>query len=1100
MRKILHLTLLSCLFTSSVAFSKSSLHQDVRRVILLLKEPPLCSQALDSRGKSLYKGFTTLQEDCKKELIQRRAKIRSNQLDFEAKLKALAPGAAVKRRFTGLINGMSIDLPAESEDAIRSMPEVLAVAPNRKYHLCLTRSNELMNMSAVWQASGGQEEAGKGIKIGIMDTGVDSTHIVFGSTGYEYPEGYPLGDADFTTPKVIVARVFPYKGDAAKASTPRDRDGHGTHVASCAAGNANVESPLGLMSGVAPKAYIGNYKIFTTEHAHSEQIISALEACVEDGMDIVNMSFADEYYIDELFDPEAIAIKNAIRAGLVLVAAAGNYGQKEAIYFPGQIPEVITVGSLGNSHTGENPTDNSIAYLNAYADGEKILEDEVVILAQDPDYFTEPLIGTFPLVDADHLDGGSYGGSKDGLVCEELPSESIDGDWALIQRGDCTFTSKINSVQSAGGSGALIYNSSTAPEGPDEPLQKPSSPDTYLPSYHISRNAGLLIKDAIQDSNLVEIEILAPPPTETNQRAFGLSSFSSTGPSLSYTIKPELTAIGEGSFAATQNDFPGEFQSLPSGDYLLSTYFTISGFTFFNGTSFSAPRVAGAAAVIKQNHPDWSPEEIKAALVLAADRPATIASKSSMERGGGHVNPARAIQIPIIANPSTLSFGCQSTAGEASLEKSVVIKNISDQTQSMFLSLEFDDTPRIASYNLSQDAASLSAGDAAEIQIQIQASPPSTFSQAEDFSGDLVIQVEGLEEPLRLPIWARIVHAPEPAGSVLLVDDDGGASYEDSYESAIQQAGYDWTTWDVHLFDQYPTQDYMQSFDSVVWFMSTNSLYSNDSESTANTMNHRTRFHIELTRYLSLGGKMILSGMDWSDAQEDSTLAKQVWHITEFEHDPYVSYDPVTGAILRQNIEMLVSADSGNPIAAGLDSLTVQFDDDLPNMTDLLTIDDSGFAQAALHSTERESGIVGITIDANSYRAVFFSFPLERISGEGMNLLIKNSLDWMLDDPKQAFSLQSITPAAQNDNSMPSAATLLVDGVNFQVGYTVLLNDQLMQIDSINLDGEIEIEIPAGLTEGIYDITVISPDGQTATLTQGYQVGNPTTVDNWSLY
>ncbi|MGC9329128.1 MAG: protease inhibitor I9 family protein, partial [Candidatus Hinthialibacter sp.] len=163
MRKIFQLTLLSCLFASSIALSKSSHQPEVRRVILLFKEPPLCSQALDSRGKSLYKGFTTLTEDGRRELIQHRAKIQSKQSDFESRLKIIAPGASVKRRFTGLINGMSMDLLEESEDAIRSMPEVLSISPNRRYHLCLTRSNEIMKMPEAWQACGGQQEAGKGV-------------------------------------------------------------------------------------------------------------------------------------------------------------------------------------------------------------------------------------------------------------------------------------------------------------------------------------------------------------------------------------------------------------------------------------------------------------------------------------------------------------------------------------------------------------------------------------------------------------------------------------------------------------------------------------------------------------------------------------------------------------------------------------------------------------------------------------------------------------------------------------------------------------------------------------------------------------------------
>ncbi|UCF16186.1 MAG: S8 family serine peptidase, partial [Phycisphaerales bacterium] len=219
------------------------------------------------------------------------------------------------------------------------MPQVLSIVPNRRYDLSLTRSNNLMNAPLAWQLAGGQELAGQGIKIGIIDTGIDHTHVMFDDAEFELPQGYPLGDTDFTNKKVIVARVLTKSGDSPEDSTPRDRNGHGTHVASCAAGNSNTLSPLGSISGLAPRAHLGNYKVFTGEFTTLEQIVAALEACVEDGMDVVNLSLGAEAYINTVLDPEALAIRNAIKAGVVVVAAAGNSGRSETIGSPGQIPE-----------------------------------------------------------------------------------------------------------------------------------------------------------------------------------------------------------------------------------------------------------------------------------------------------------------------------------------------------------------------------------------------------------------------------------------------------------------------------------------------------------------------------------------------------------------------------------------------------------------------------------------------------------------------------------------------------------------------------------------------------------------------------------------
>ncbi|MHC4496558.1 MAG: S8 family serine peptidase, partial [Planctomycetota bacterium] len=368
-------------------------------------------------------------------MTRRRIEMEDKLSRFENRLRRLSPDIVPRRRFTGLLNGLSLEMPRRMESRIRSMPEVLSIVPNRKYNYSLTRSNDLMNAPLAWQLTGGPALAGQGIKIGIIDTGIDHTHVMFDDEGYELPEGFPLGDTNFTNNKIIVARVFTRNGDSLEDSTPRDRNGHGTHVASCAAGNPDTVSPLGPVSGFAPNAYLGNYKVFTGEFTTLEQIISALEACVEDGMDVVNLSLGSESYIHVLLDPEALAIRNAINAGVVVVAAAGNSGRPETIGSPGQIPEVITVGSLTNSHNGGNAGAIDIAMMNVYADGAQIVTDEEIVLAPDPAFFSLPLLGRFELVDAEALVSQGLGGSRDGLVCESLPLGSAADKWVLVERG-----------------------------------------------------------------------------------------------------------------------------------------------------------------------------------------------------------------------------------------------------------------------------------------------------------------------------------------------------------------------------------------------------------------------------------------------------------------------------------------------------------------------------------------------------------------------------------------------------------------------------------------------------------------------------------------
>ncbi len=1090
MRKKVFVFLLCCLFAANNNYAGFLNQQNVRSFIVVLKEPSLSRCAFDEQGNCLYKGISTRENRHIEQVIKRRLELEYKLSCFEKRLRRISPDIILRRRFTGLLNGLSLEMPDGVASRIRSMPEVLAIVPNRKYDYFLTKSNDLMNAPLAWQLSGGETRAGQGIKIGIIDTGIDHTHVMFNDEGYELPPGFPLGDTAFANNKIIVARVFTKGGDSIEDSTPRDQDGHGTHVASCAAGSLNTISPLGLISGFAPNAYLGNYKVFTDDFTTLEQIISALEACVEDGMDIVNLSLGSEAYINTLLDPEALAIKNAIKAGVVVVAAAGNSGEPETIGSPGQIPEVITVGSLTNAHNGRNSGDMSVAMMNVYADGRQILTEEEIILATDPDLFSSPLLGRFQLIDADNFDSRSFGGNQDGLVCEGLPSGSAQNKWVLIQRGICTFTTKIDNVQEAGGWGTLIYNNSDAVEGPEEPLRTPSVPGTEIPSYFMSRNVGLLIKDALHSLRVVEVEFYAPEPLETEQTALELSTFSSLGPSLSYSVKPEIVAIGEGSYAATQNDLPGEFQF----NFFEYTSFDLSGFSFSSGTSFSSPRVAGAAALVKQMNPSWTPEDIKSAIVISAERPLNFSSLSGMERGGGHINPGEAMGLPLIITPPILSWANVLIDEVTEFERTIRLRNVSEQFQSVRLSMELSNNERIQSVDILPNRADLAPSDHIDILFKLKFNPPAQLGGTEDISGDVTIDIESQPEALRVPVWARIMKVPPPQASVLLIDDDGGDSIESQYIRAINLAGYDATLWDVGKLNVYPSVQYMQNFQLVSWFLASTSLF-NITDNKVLPFNDRIRFNVALTEYLALGGRLLVSGMDWSDQQENTLFGQQVLHILEFKHDPFVVYSD-SGEVLSQETTLDIFVVTDSPIGQGIPDLSAKFDSDLPNMTDVLVLDLSAVAKPALVTNQNPEDVIGITVETGSYRAVFFSFPLERISNDGMDKIVQNSLNWLTNGPRKLLSIRSVEPEIQNDNSVPLAVTLTVEGINFLVGHDIFLNDIPVEITAIDMKGSLEILVPAGLPQGLYDITLRSPDGQSTTASEAFEVEDPNLIQD----
>ncbi len=1093
MRFRLFLTLLSCFFLIGECLASPVSGDRNLDLILVLEGPPVSAVASSAPGPSLYKGIRTKKQARVSHLLEHRASLERQQDQVVRRLTALSPQVHVLRRFTGLLNGVAVRVPPDFRDQIARWPEVVAIAPSRRHKLFLNESNPLMNAPEAWQAVGGDTRAGEGIKIAVVDTGIDATHPMFEDDGFEAPEGFPMGDSEFTNNKVIVARVFGAFNDAPEDSTPRDQDGHGTHSAACAAGNLNTPSPLGPISGVAPQAYLGNYKIFTNEFAATDQIIDALEAAVEDGMDIINMSLGSEEYVETPLDPEALAIRNAIASGVVLVAAAGNEGRTESIGSPGQIPEVITVGSVSNGHAGSGPSDRTEASMNVYVDGERVIADEQVILGEDGDYLSDPVAGRFSIVDADNLDGDGYGGEDDGAVCEDLPPESATGKWVLVQRYDCTFSSKIDRVQAAGGLGALIYNSADADGGSNIPVQFPSVPGTTLPSYFIARDAGLEIKEFLRQADTVEVEFVAPKPSEWNQEPFEVSSFSSLGPTVDYTIKPDIMAIGGGSYAATQNDVP---TGAPSGNR-----FQISGFEFISGTSFACPRVAGAAALIQQVHPDWTPDQIKSALVISADRPEPMSEEPTMTRGAGHVNAERAVQTPLLVTPPTLSFCRQMIAEQTTIQRDIVIENVSESEQTVTLSVEPRNPDLLVSQQVEPAAITLSPSEEVTATVTLVFDAPVSFADEQDLDGDVVLAVNGLDGSLRVPFWARAIHVPEPVGRVLLIDDDSNFGSEEHYIDAVERAGYGYTVWDKIQIDQYPSHKYMLNFDTVLMFMATTSLNTVSANELPNAYNERVRLNTELTKYLARGGSLLVSGQDWSDwgnnEQHETPFDQHVMHIRRFGHDFHA--DTIEGIV-------------GNPIAEGIGTQSLVFDerpdgednfDGFEDFVDTITLDATDIADPAFGSNGRMSRVVGISVDSCSYRAVFLAFPLERLDFEPMARIIENSLDWMNEEEGETLSIVSIEPAAQPDTEKRVTATVVATGLNFSVGNHVSLDHINLPITSTEICGDLEVVIPTGLPDGLYDVTLSTPDGQETTLPDVFKVGKgdePTNVIDWAIY
>ncbi len=321
------------------------------QVVVTLESPPLAYAPAGSAAKE---------------------RLDREQAGFVAGLRDAGLRATIRWRYRTVANGFSLVLPERSVPALRALPGVGEVYDNVRYGVSASPGVTRIGAQQLWGAA--LDSAGQGMKIGIIDDGVDQTNPYFAPAGYTMPAGYPKGQVAYTTAKVIVARAFPPPSPAYEnASKPFDagESGHGTHVAGIAAGNADTQARGQVISGVAPRAYIGNYKALTIPtdadvglDGNAPELVAAVEAAVTDGMDVVNLSLGQPE-IEPTRDILALALDAAAAAGVVPVVAAGNdfesFGRGSVIS-PGSSEQAITVAAAA---VAQGPTPDTLASFSA---------------------------------------------------------------------------------------------------------------------------------------------------------------------------------------------------------------------------------------------------------------------------------------------------------------------------------------------------------------------------------------------------------------------------------------------------------------------------------------------------------------------------------------------------------------------------------------------------------------------------------------------------------------------------------------------------------------------------------------------------------------
>ncbi len=567
-----------------------------------------------------------------------RARIQAEHASLRAQIES--GNAKVLDTVETVTNALFVETTDPS--ALGALPNVKRVVPVRMMHMLLDRAVLLHKVADAWNQIGGTDNAGAGSKIAIIDTGIDVSHPGFQDSSLTLPDGFPkvnaATDTSFTNNKVIVARSYvQLLPNRDPDSSARDRVGHGTALAMTAAGVRNA-GPLATITGVAPKAYLGSYKVFGTpgynDNASDDAILKAIDDAVADGMDVISLSLGDPLAPRLSDDVDAQAVERATKAGVIVVVAAGNAGPDlNTIASPGTAPSAITVGAVSNDRTFASTAE---------------LQGLAPFIAYDGNGPTPPAAITGTIVDVGTID-------TNGLACGTLPSNSLSNKIALILRGTCTFETKLNNAQRAGATAALLYAAASSPD----PIYMDVGAAT-LPAQMISFDSGTAIKNSLGQSATATLQFtLHPVPLNGNR----LTDFSAAGPNVDGGIKPDLAAVGENIYVATQT-------ADPNGDMYNS-----SGYVLVDGTSFSTPLVAGAAALLKAARPGLTVDQYRSMLInsAAALQAHTGGAATIQQSGTGSLDMSAALRANASVTPVSLSFG--SGGGDAQANATLTLTN-----------------------------------------------------------------------------------------------------------------------------------------------------------------------------------------------------------------------------------------------------------------------------------------------------------------------------------------------------------------------------------------------------------------------------------------
>ncbi|MEV4376285.1 S8 family serine peptidase [Streptosporangium sp. NPDC049644] len=545
---------------------------------------------------------------------------------FLAELARSVPGAVAGQKLRTVYGGIALRIPANKAAAVLKLPGVAAVQEDKPEQLLTDSSPEFIGAPAIYNKLGGSSSSGKGVVVGILDSGVWPEHPQFADPGTlpavpATKDGTPrvcnFGDNPLTPAadpfvcnrKLIGGAPFldtynaVYPGEYFPTSA-RDSNGHGTHTATTSAGGPVADAnPLGIsrgpIHGIAPAAHVSIYKVCGVEGCFPSDSAQAVGRAILDGVRVINFSISGG--TSPYSDPVELAFLDAYAAGVLVSASAGNAGPGAATVNH-VAPWVTTVAASTQPRTFQSTiTLSGSGGATATLTGASI---------------TGGVPSALPLVRA------SAPPYSNALCTTPAPPGLFSGKVVLCERGPNRVLKSFN-VKQGGAAGMILYNSS--------PLDVMTD-NHWLPTVHIDK----------PDTDALLTFLSANPGatasftqgTKATWQSDRITTFSSRGPGGDF-LKPDVTAPGLHIVAGQTPVLEG-----PAGGPPNNLYQVIA------GTSMSSPHVAGSAALVFALHPDWTPGQVKSALETTAKTSVTkqdgVTPADPFDTGGGRIDLTKA--------------------------------------------------------------------------------------------------------------------------------------------------------------------------------------------------------------------------------------------------------------------------------------------------------------------------------------------------------------------------------------------------------------------------------------------------------------------------